>query len=54
MDVPATFVDVTDIGPDAINTAELPSQPAAVAAFALARAVVGPAGLCPIAFPMPK
>lgn len=44
------MLDVTDVGPDAFDTAVLPDEPACVAAFALARAVLGTVDLAPVAY----
>ena len=42
------YIDVLDIGPDAIDTAVLPDHKATIAAFALGRLALGPADLCPM------
>ena len=42
------YIDVLDIGPDAIDTAVFPDHTATIAAFALGRLALCPAPLCPV------
>jgi hypothetical protein len=46
---PSRFLDTTDIGPDAFDTADLGDDPRVIAAFALGRKAAGRMDLCPIA-----